>query len=871
MTVQNNMKYTKVIFMACAAIFFLSGFFIFSASHASAQVQGTITINAGIFKLGLDGYSVVGDQLRGPSPEEIPYFLYDVGALTNIGINQAYSLPAGNYQIVFKSTPNGLVPVRRGVFDLPYTFTITAGQNTSLTIPYSEDPKTHPCYLTGATIDGRDIKVNLGADVVDYQGGFVRNMSAEEAGQVSFTAVTFTGAQSFGGTTGQFENSGTGVAGVTKLGSYYLAANNRRPIYGPPTYRLININAPSGLALRSISGGTVNVNESLTNSDIPNVYLYFEGSVQGNWFLPPFVCSVADPNLKPELNVTLHFAQQGTSATARAEDKFLYAGGSNSGLDFVKRIVQTYGNASAGTDLEAGYLEQHSDGRLGHGGSKPFPKSVQVANFSGKPYLFVNASSRILVYDISNPASPVFKNQVTADQLFALGPPSHLSQSTLINSSPIKSFRSVAVSDDSSYILVTLWMYQQTGVAMIKIDPASMSMTPDVNLTYFEQGQTSPLNGTYASYKGGDGKTYYLGGMPGVGSPGSTRGQNLFWGGSTWDYIAFTISDAGKLVLSKTLTPAYGQGDPYQDYPLKGTQSAAVATVGAKTYLFAQTVGAYSTAPVVPATMNIYDVSNPASVSLAASFNVANSRTWKLMAVDGKGKKAYVGIIAPADPAGRLKDIKVFDLSSLPASVTELGSFGSFCAMAKLSDNTDAIQEFKKYLNIPAGIGIVNTNCLFSALAASGNKVVVSLFGYPTIAGINIPGSEAAIVTEYSYYYSPYYQVAVDVTDFSNPKILGLMGLRHIVNRASGAAMSPSIEADTLSPQFALVYRDRYLFRALGRTADVLEFTNILATAGPTTPPPPTGGTPIIIRPPTFIFQNLLNMFKRILLFKIGG
>jgi len=61
-------------------------------------------------------------------------------------------------------------------------------------------------------------------------------------------------------------------------------------------------------------------------------------------------------------------------------------------------------------------------------------------------------------------------------------------------------------------------------------------------------------------------------------------------------------------------------------------------------------------------------------------------------------------------------------------------------------------------------------------------------------------------------------------------------------------------------------------FAAYVMTDKKLGVAKLTVSTPPAVPPttPPTGGGPIV-KPPTFIFQNLLNMFKRILLFKIGG
>jgi hypothetical protein len=106
---------------------------------------------------------------------------------------------------------------------------------------------------------------------------------------------------------------------------------------------------------------------------------------------------------------------------------------------------------------------------------------------------------------------------------------------------------------------------------------------------------------------------------------------------------------------------------------------------------------------------------------------------------------------------------------------------------------------------------------------------------------------------------------------------------REILNAATGGGIR-SVEENPGSCYgsqnlFAVVYRDKYLYRANCRMADIWEFKNIQATAAPkgaaggssqTSGGGGTNSTAIStttiqnLQQTLFSFQNLLNIFKRI-------
>lgn len=760
---------------------------------------------------------------------------------------------------------------------------------TKITRAAEMDPSSHPCYLTGSHPAGRPIKVNFDADVVDGQGNFVRNLTQEEKNNLSFDLVLFFPGSNYGGVTGQFENSGQIVNGVNKLGSYNLDRPAYSGLYNIPTYRIINIKPPSGLVIRSISGKETNVDWSLTDSGLHNVYYYFPAYLNANWFVVPFVCPVANPNLKPELNITFHLTVPGSTSGVKIEDKLLYAQGSNAGLSFVKRFVQTYGNPTTGGDLEAGYLEPHSDFRFVHGGEKPFPTSLKIVKFNNKPYLFVGAHTQVLVFDISNPQNPILKSSLKAQELLNLsGIYSLLQRGNVLGSISLASLH-LEVSDDAPYALAFFGVHEYGGLAMIKINPNTLKLTVERDLIFSDRGFSGGPFYSHNSYKGSDGKTYYVAVLPAndVFRQQTHQGNKLLINtncspqeGPCDRYVIFTLEEGEVNVVAK-LAPAsseyllwkekYG-GTSNPDYLLKDSWPVKIANISGKAYLFAQEMKVKGYGIVGPTgKIKIFDISDPQNISeIPASINLSgyNSQSFydreKVLVIDESAKRLYTTKGGrPSYPSSppQASAIFVYDLSSLPERVSLVKSYDNVCSLVGLSENVDAVLRLKEYLQIPSSVNIIKVNCPVyldygRGFSASDSKVSV----WPMDSLIDIPNSTDV---EYGYHSGYGFEVIADLKDLSQPKVLGLISSRKIFLRATGVGLRPSVEQAAINNS-TLFYDNRYIFRALTRTADVWELKNTQASSGlpPSDSRRQEGPSPAPSYQPNLFYRNLYRTLK---------
>ncbi len=348
-------------------------------------------------------------------------------------------------------------------------------------------------------------------------------------------------------------------------------------------------------------------------------------------------------------------------------------------------------------------------------------------------------------------------------------------------------------------------------------------------------------------------------------------------------YAIYSIGESGDVVVEQTLI---NRSSSFVTYPLQGMGVVGFAATGAKTYVFGKITVAGATYQIpTTASLKAFDITSPASVQEVATLALPSAES--TISVDGAGKRMYIQ--TPVTGYGnKPAPVDVYDISSSPLSFKAVGSYSDACVMSGLSEQSDVIKEIKKLYNIPESQAVIATGGCSSngsKLKMDGNKGMVTIPGsYLSLPGATVFNAAEnqnynAFNTQYSSYGAPWYMVFVDLSDLAKPKILGIASARQISVRSTGGMVGAPEEGDiiysfnyngNLSP--VVVHRNRYVYRTLHRTADVFEFTNIQATTPPPPPttPPPTGGGPIV-KPPTFIFQNLLNMFKRILLFKIGG
>jgi hypothetical protein len=383
-------------------------------------------------------------------------------------------------------------------------------------------------------------------------------------------------------------------------------------------------------------------------------------------------------------------------------------------------------------------------------------------------------------------------------------------------------------------------------------------------------------------YKGSGSKYYFISNL---GDSTSCKGK-LCSGSSGTAYAIYSITESGEVSVEQNLQNS-GQTYPGFSYPLQGVGVVGFATVGTKTYAFGKTTisGANYTIPAT-ASLKAFDITAPSNIQEGVALALP-SASYEI-SFDGDGKRMYV---YPSSYSNQSGSVSVYDISN-PLNIKAISSYSSVCDMTGLSEQSDVIKEIKKLYNIPESHAIVTKSggCLSnSALNIKGNKGAVLV---PS-SYISLPG--AKIVTEnqfydafnaqYSSYGAPLYMVFVDLLNLTSPKILGIASIRQISLRAAGGFTGGLIEGpvSTFTSRSSnlypiVIYRNRYAYRMMERTADVWEFKNISATAAPAggggggtgggTGGGGTGGgglSPGTPTPPKLDFNSLLQIFRRIL------
>jgi len=783
-------------------------------NYQTQSGQGTFTINVKVGEYTLSNPDSLSNA-RDPLPEEIPGFSYDIeriigqGASTtisvvvsNAAINNPYSVPANtpgirdNYEVIFKNTPENLGQPACGIAGCP-TFTVQSGQNTTVNLSYA-------IYFNWSPLE--PVTVQMKGDIVDYKGDFVRNLTDEEKNQVQFDVKEFNSVRNVGGDTGAFDNAGISTAVFpfpSKLKDYQNVPcfNDIRGSANVHGYKILDVKSPNGYVLRSINGsGWVEGNRFKGSSSVAEALWDKYQDILGPW-TPP------EPTI-----VVFHFTQLGTSQ-AKKVDSVPFIAGSSSGLDFVKRIAQTY------SDKEGLYLEIHDDWRVAKNqlGEKPYPAAYKIAVFNGKPYLFLNAEAQIQIYDINSPASPTLVENFKVASIpgFTVGN-SYNSGINLASSSPWPMATKIAVADNSPYVLVELSYAGSTGIAILSLNTQEMTLSPidgAIALSLFS-GNNQFIRGPIGTYTANN-KTYFISSLPDKSAAGdSVLGITAPGGG--WFYSIYSLNASGKVELKKIIQLTNSNLD-----------GATFSLVNNKPYLFVPSLSTTNS------TLNIYDLSDPSSVVLTGKINLKNSSLDK-MVLDVSQKRLYIAYYGYGT-AGYAID--VYDLTNM-GSPKLTNSFTDIVDLLKINESSPAIVELKNRLKIPQSTPILD----FAQMEKSPNTLVYSLAandGTISVAiqsGIKFPGQDLADQTEYSDYSTTFIQIYADVKNLSSPKILGTMLSRQIIFSASGSMPSTSEQVtrnNSSDDPFAIIYRSRYLYRANVRTADAWEFKNIAATAAP--------------------------------------
>lgn len=823
-----------------------------------------------------EGTFVIRAKLKGPAGErfirddEKQYFYYDIyrvvgrgpstqttAVLTNIQPNQVFSLPANDpskrdeYVIQIKQMPGWQYSAypfeyerRGGAFDFPYTFTIKAGEQTEVIIPYGVNILMISLLKNNGRPELAPVGLKFEADIVDYRGDFVRNLTPSEAAQVSFEVEKSNCADSGfarGGTPGSFDGCGKKPApdfpSPAKLGDY---SHIPIPMTTHDLLRILNVVPPEGYVLRSISekneveigftqdfggnGGSMLAIDYYRNAncvphDVWNLY---------SDILGPSPCLE-----KPIITAKLHFTKLGESRFQK-KDAAPFLAENDSGLDFVKRIVQTY------SDKEALYTEHHSDFRSFKNveGTRDFPAQVKIAHFNGKPYLFINTGSKIQIYDITEPTDPKLVENFKAPHTIEPRLNDREVAMRLHNriAYPWPMVTQMFVKDNYPYILVNLNLVGESGIvgAILRLNPQTMKLAVDEKLKLYvypySYGDTKEFKGFYT---GKDGQTYIVGPLTCQSKLVNTYSSILIMSPpeGSFSYCGnlaiYRLNDQGtEISVAKVLyhNPK-NSADINSVIPDLSSWNTRIHlfSVGEKTYLF---ISGHSDKK-----LRIIDITEPTNLSPNSVFladGLGNS--FLNYVVDEEKKKLYVTPGIKYAGVSTFK-VEVFDLSKLPASLPKIKEFSNIFEMAGISEQSSVIVELKKRLNIPSSQNIfVKDNELpFLALSPTfsikNDILILSDLGRRLKLHFGDRGNPDNI--EYSDYATPLIQLVVDgKNNFESPEVLGVILGRQILKMAGGIN---SVEGDCFyfaEPILPILYRNRYLYRANCRIADVWEFKN---------------------------------------------
>ena len=849
---------------------------LFGTSQTSlltkAEATGSVTIHALIGKRETTGGAIT--NTRPATASELAGFSYKIERIEGRGTNtkittvidnaraeQTYSLAANDpstrdeYFLIVKDTPENIT-YDPGIFGGIY-FKVAAGQNTDVTVTYYVALST---AKPGAA--GEPIEVTIDADVVDYKGNFVRNLTAEEKNRIKFEVKQFDSSSNYGGEVGTFENAGKATSAFPSpagLGTFKnVPVRRAAQVNNFWGYRLLDIELPSGYSLRSI-----------TSEIIGDENVRHNGYNQGTLFVPPLVVprsfweqyqDILGPyGSVPKFTLKLHLAEVEDSRVQK-KDKLLFVGENNSGLDFVKRIVQTY------TDNEGLYLERHSNDRVPHNaqGKRPFPSSFQVVSNNGKNYLVLNARSQIHIYDVTNPTNPNLVEKFNvAENLSSFQFLAHGAGVGTASGWP--QVGDVFFVDGSPYVLANYGYgggNGMSGIVILRLDKDSMKLSFDEKLAWINYRGG---NRAYGQYKGSDGKIYFVASMSQEDE--GTKGIKLPSKSSSSVFGIFTLDSSGQLKLEKTLQEKSGfnyrfnsqdisSSSVVKDFPL---DNAKLENVGDKTLLLVS-VSKYITTTESPS-LKIIDITDPQNASVVASLKITDGVA--RMAVDRYQKRLII-----VEGSGK---VDVFDIAN-PSSPQKLADYSNLFELLGINEQSGAVLELKKRLKIPSSENILpalsnyfNTSPSFSSLAVANGKIFLSV---PT--GSNFLRGE----TEYSDYNAWYFQFFADIKDLSNRKVLGMILPRQIFYAATGS--SPQPLEYCYAGQNVLFYRDRYIYRANCHLADVWEFKNITASSAPPTPEAPgAGGTTLTPQPSSqpqvppqgsiFSIRSIYNWVKRVI------
>lgn len=757
-------------------------------------------------------------------------------AVTGVVVGTQYSVPAntpnaGNnnrdvYMVIFKSAPTNYLYVRQGgSFDLPYTFSVTTGQNTEVVIPYVIYTATEQTAPVGTTFQ---------ADIVDGNGNFSRALTDSETQSVSFD-VQHSVARS-GGTVGSLSGNFDTQKSSGKLNTSYSLTTY---VHTPSI--LTNIKSPSGYVVRSIDGGT-----------------YF------------------DPELNP--TVTIHFTKSPSSSSVQNNDQMLYV---PNGISYVKKIAQTYSdNEYKYSNLDVDQFQYRGNDQ------RPFPINWVVAKYSGTPYLFMNGMGKIVVYDISNPANPVQKSEFLLSTLNKLNISTRHTGAGDVTSGQcdpehggshafFTAAQDVFAVNDSPYLLVNVDnTLTPGGMAILSINTSGMTLTAYPQWTQCYFNPNGVFGTAYGMYKGTDGNTYF------VSQPFDNPGGGV---GSPTAAI-LSVNSAGVVSTVSTLYKYNGTSGSSGVATDLNYKNVSVYHSGSKTYLIGTGLVSVQT---ISAPVYIYDISDPKNIIKVSQNLIADSSGRGRMLIDEQAGRLYVAssIVNPAATSTNgyfgnipktLPTWQAYDISN-PSSPKLLTTYNKPADLLNSSQFSSELSEVAKRLNISSSGSLIDVNTSMSFIPAPYGSSQVQLISVSNnLAYLSIYTSgktpwdlvaNQAGKTDKSEYGTNVIQLMVDLTNISQPKIIGMI-FGH--NEYTMYGLSAGGWFDVPGYGSILNYNG-YIYRANYRIADIWKFGNPPAQnlgGGGSTIPGNTGVTtgiqPTGTNAPAYSFTNLLNIFRRI-------
>ncbi len=817
--------------------------------HAQAVGTGSVTLIVQICQTLGNYQSPSGQTCSGtpasPSSDIAGQFKYDVQRLVGSGANTqittvlsgvgagTYTLPANTpnasnnnrdiYTAIEKSAPTNYDLIGTSGFTYPYNFSVTAGQSVEVDLPYVIYTAVEQTAPAGTTIT---------ADIVDGNGNFIRALTTSEIQSVTFDiqhSVPATGGN-VGSHAGNFD---------TQVSSGKLNTSYSLPTYVHSGSILTNIKSPSGYVVRSINGG---------------------GANSGTYF-----------DLGSVSSVVIHFTQAPASSQTQKADQMLYV---PNGISYVKKIAQTYSdNEYKYSNLDVDMFAYHKNN------NRPFPLNWAIAKYSGVPYLFLNGTGKIIIYNISDPANPkqvseyvlsgldnlnVFTRHTGAgDVTSGQCDPEHGGTHAFITSAS-----KIFVADNSPYILVDVQRQGPgpAGTAILSLDTSSMAMTAHPQWTYCFENPNGVFGTAFGMYKGSDGKTYFV----------SQPFNNDKGYGITVSILSIDLTGVVTQVAVLNKSSGVSTSGVASDLDYNHGR-AFVVSLGDKTYLIGPTASTVSNPNNL--SVHIYDISNPQSIS---KINQEIVTTTGKIIIDGQSKRMYVPSSIP-NPAANLTSYtipktlpiwQVYDLSVLPNAPKLIATYNNPTDLLNSTQISADFAQVAKRLSITSASNLIDT---------SNSSFIYGDFGYSSsVQLINVSNNLAYVslytngktqwdtianqagVTDGSEYGTNAIQFIVDLSNASSPKILGMI-FGH--TEYSAYALSAGGWFDV--PLYGnIINYNGYIYRANFRIADVWKLGNppVQNTGGGMS----GGGTGVgavttIPSAPAFSFQSLLNIFRRIL------